>query len=103
MDIPMHFLGGLFVGLLVLWILQQFSNQSFTKKQTFLAVLVGILIVSIGWEIFEYTVGVFALEEFFPDTLYDLVMGTLGAVTAYVYTAYRSDDTEIRKDGRKRA
>jgi len=90
MDIVMHFLGGLFVGLVVVWALCQVRENGFEIKNTTLVVLLGVLIVSVGWEVFEYMTGVFLSEELFPDTLYDLVFDVLGGAAALVAHTFSS-------------
>jgi len=82
MDIMMHFLGGLLIGLIALLVSAHYKIQI---RRMFLATLGVVLIVGIGWEIFEYVSGIFILEDPFPDTFYDLVMDTVGGIAAYLY------------------
>ncbi|MCC7436633.1 hypothetical protein IT402_02030, partial [Candidatus Nomurabacteria bacterium] len=54
-DIPMHILGGVFLGL----IFGAFFSQKILKittKEKLVATLLFVLIVGIGWELFEYAV-----------------------------------------------
>jgi len=85
MDILMHFLAGLFVGLIVLFVISHVAGIKKVSSRTLLITLGVVLLVGIGWEVFEYATGVFVIEDPFPDTLYDLVMDTLGGVAAYIY------------------
>lgn len=81
-DIFMHFLGGAWVGL-VLIALSRFAPAQIKKlipahkaSHYFIAVLA----VGIGWEIYEIFAGLVKTPEpYYLDTLIDLVMDMLGA------------------------
>lgn len=85
MDVIMHFLGGLFVGLVALWFFYAVLKKPPVSFRMFGLVLGFVLLISVGWEIFEYAAGVFILEDPFPDTFHDLILDTFGGVVAYVY------------------
>jgi len=83
-DIMMHFLGGLVIGAIALWAFYFFDyfknlNKSFLNI-VFISVSV-VLIIGVGWEIFEVLVdpGYFR-EGYVFDTILDLIMDTLGAI-----------------------
>lgn len=43
-----------------------------------------MLLVGLGWEVFEYMAGISIVDsDFFADTLIDLCMDILGAVIGY--------------------
>jgi hypothetical protein len=75
-DILVHFLGGLTVGALMV------VPIVFTRTKDFLIVIVavlGALIVSLLWEIFEYKIGLSRLShKFLSDTLKDIFSGVIG-------------------------
>jgi hypothetical protein len=51
-DIISHMLGGLWVGLFVAW-----STSYFGKRITVLEAVTSAVVVGIGWEVYEYIVG----------------------------------------------
>ena len=90
LDILMHFLGGLWVGLASFWILEASGRGSDAFKSQMQAVLFGLacaFAIGVLWEIFENVTGIafVAYEEYIPDTLMDLVMDSLGGILAGLY------------------
>lgn len=94
-DMPMHFLGGFWVGGMALWF--YFFNTKINKKLAasgrtgklffyFLAVLA----VSIVWELFEFSLDTFVVSRTndIMDTLSDLFMDALGATSMLAYFFY---------------
>ncbi|MDO8594752.1 MAG: hypothetical protein Q7R93_04560 [bacterium] len=87
-DIILHFLGGIFVGLLVLW-LRFFSGYfgtpalpSTTSVLSF--VLVATLGIGIGWEAFERLLGhTFSVEGYWFDTNLDVILDFVGSLVAF--------------------
>jgi len=80
----MHFLGGLFVGLSTLWF---FFTSGYVQlnqrvRNVILVAGVSIVLVGIGWEIFEIVAGVPREDNFIIDTVVDLTMDALGAAVA---------------------
>lgn len=92
LDILSHFLGGLWVGLMTLWIASIFISKPSTVKRSNVVILslVATLVIGIAWEIFEYQAGiaVSTYEKYVGDTILDLIMDTLGALTAGFYGFY---------------
>ena len=98
LDIPMHFLGGAWIALAMVWAFLSFKQLSGFRR-IFLAILLSVLIVGVGWEIFEYKLG----ERFFIehetyaiDTSIDLFMDILGGVVVYAiinffYSLHRTE------------
>lgn len=85
-DIVMHFLGGVFSALTLLWgyhyVLGDYFDQR--RQRLFLVALVGTLIIGVLWEVFESIAGIHALEgNIVPDTSLDIVMDLLGALVAF--------------------
>ena len=82
-DMPMHFLGGLWVGLALLWVLPQEESSLDKIFQVFLFVL----IIGVGWEIFEFIVNETLARNPFDlrDTLSDIFFDISGGMTAMFY------------------
>jgi uncharacterized BrkB/YihY/UPF0761 family membrane protein len=80
-DIPMHLLGGISVALGYSILHTRLSP----RLRTFSWYIAAVLLVGIGWEIFEYAAGIsLAREEsFLLDTALDLCMDTLGGILGY--------------------
>ncbi|MDP3762670.1 MAG: hypothetical protein Q8Q97_01175 [bacterium] len=89
-DIPLHFLAGIFLGLSGLWIFQKKQNLFGNPSGALLsAALIGfVLFWSVIWEIFEFSFRTFAPQwsalQFYsptvPDLLSDLFFGLLGGI-----------------------
>lgn len=90
-DILVHFLGGVFLGLLLLWLLLHsgYFTVPTSKTLIMLNLLFGTLIVGALWEVFEVVAGVPILEDYALDTSIDLLMDFLGAFLAYFYYRLR--------------
>ncbi|HYD93156.1 MAG TPA: hypothetical protein VEB18_01710 [Candidatus Paceibacterota bacterium] len=74
-DVPMHYLGGVALGSFLIALSPQFRPRVY---------LLGIIILIIGWEVFEYIFGLPREHNYVLDTSIDLLMGTLGALTTYI-------------------
>ena len=98
-DLVMHFLGGLFIGLTVWWLYQLFFTLLATKKlslrSSFILMIGAILIMGLGWELFEFSVDEYwdthlniklieVLQVSQEDTSSDLLFDILGGVTAWL-------------------
>ena len=75
LDVPVHFLGGAFMGSAVVGFLGK------AKPRTFLLVVVA---GAVGWELFELLINTEREANFALDTSLDLLMDTLGITLAYV-------------------
>lgn len=74
-DIPMHLLGGLSIGVLLVGFL-------YRHRPLLFVVLLALAII--GWEIFEYYFGIPREANYAGDTVQDLILGTLGGSIAYL-------------------
>jgi len=87
-DMLMHFLGGLFISLVLLW-LNYFRGLlgSFSKKKAILIAILGTLVIGLLWEIFEFSLDTFITEKSWDmaDTLSDLFFDLLGAGIGTIY------------------
>ncbi len=92
-DIPMHLLGGFFLGLLSLWFLVFYSQKgfAFSQLQTLFVAVLGALFVGLVWELFEYSAGITfnSIGSYPLDTIKDLIMDVTGGYVAYVYCFYK--------------
>lgn len=89
-DMPMHFLGGVWLGLAMFWLLK---SKEFSGKNIFL-IFLGVLVVGVGWEIFEIVVdralrgGEFNVLDTMSDIFFDLAGGF--SVVLYYFRKYGS-------------
>jgi len=82
-DMPMHFMGGLWLGLSFIWL---FSSKNISTK-SIVSVMLCVLVVGVAWELFElYFVNHIAENPFnLLDTLSDLFFDLAGGSLALVY------------------
>ncbi len=82
-DILMHFLGGFWVSLTALWL---FYFSSFVKNyrknliDIFIISLTSVLVVGIGWEVFEFVIETSFSNNYVADTILDLIMDVVGSL-----------------------
>lgn len=93
-DMPMHFLGGFWLGLTALWIYfyaRKTPRVGVTAMKTLLLGLSFVLIVGVGWEIFE--IGVDRFITLMPfnrlDTASDIFFDLAGGSVAVLYMMRR--------------
>ncbi len=83
-DIPMHFLGGVVMALLVF----TFRDLRLLKKDFWTqcaSVVAFVLFAALVWEVYEILIGIPIEENYAADTLLDLIMGVSGgALGAFV-------------------
>jgi|TARA_Y100000310_G_scaffold345866_1_gene471915 hypothetical protein len=86
-DLPIHMLGGVWVGLTSLWFFyfSPYKQGTLNKKSVFITAFVAILIVSVSWEVFEILIGVQIGDSYFYLAGLDLIGGFIGAGIAYIY------------------
>lgn len=92
---PMHFAGGLFIGLLGFYLYLKNKNgkvENITRMIYF--VIIFALVIAFGWEVFEYVVAVTTrgsmlhLLDSFSDICFDLA----GSSVAIIYTLFNIKD-----------
>jgi hypothetical protein len=86
-DIPMHILGGMFLALLAgaLFFKQMVSLSA---REQLVTILLFVLIVGLGWELYEYVVQAFVKDVVIagiPDSIKDMVMDLLGGLITSVF------------------
>ena len=100
-DMPLHFLGGAFLGISWLWILAKAKGKMGEPSDFFVGIsIVGFsLFGSFVWELFEYGLLVFftGFSESFKlysrsvsDAFSDMALGLLGGVVAALIHSYRN-------------
>lgn len=83
-DIVMHFLGGFFVALGILWFIRFEVPISWRHYvPVFLTTLIGTLAVGVGWEVFERVFDAYAARNYVLDTTLDILMDIVGMLAAY--------------------
>jgi len=96
----MHFLGGLYIGIMAIWFFF-FSGfigwniKTVSKARVFYISLISAIMVGLLWEIFEIYAGVVIIDKNYPlDTIIDIIMDILGAsgVAMYVLLKFSNKD-----------
>jgi ABC-type enterochelin transport system permease subunit len=82
-DIMLHFLGGLWVALAFQW-------YADAQKRLVLIIptILVVILVGIGWEVFELLIGAPREDNFMFDTSLDILMDAIGGIVGYVSAAY---------------
>ena len=85
-DNLMHVLGGVWLASSLIW-LTNFSPYKITLslrgESELTTILIGVLTISVFWEVFEYVLGVTYAERYLVDTAADLFFGLAGATAAW--------------------
>lgn len=89
-DIMLHFLGGVWLAMSGFWFvyLSDKFNIKRSVKNFFIATLVPVLVIGLGWEVFEYVNGItFVLpgERYEIDTIGDVFVDLAGGMLVYLY------------------
>lgn len=90
-DMPVHFLGGLWVGLAALWLLLRFAGDTVSRGRLAALILGSGIAVGAAWEVFEYNIGLAPISHqvYVVDTVLDLSMDLAGALAAFGIALYR--------------
>lgn len=93
-DNVVHFMGGFSTGLFALWLYYIsgiFPKTLPARKEILIKSVLFVLVIGIGWEIFEYFNGLTQSTEGYPlDTLHDLISDLAGAVIAGEYASQKN-------------
>jgi len=84
LDVPMHILGGFALASLLVAFLFRFRPGYF---------LLGMVVVAVGWEVFEAFIGIPRPADYLFDTATDVLNDAIGGSLAYIlarYTIWRS-------------
>lgn len=82
-DMPMHFLGGVVVGLL-LYTLHDIGVNIIPRKPRWFTVLLFVIMVAMAWEVYEVLIRIQIFDDYYIDTAIDLFLGSLGGITAFI-------------------
>ena len=86
-DIPLHFLGGIVIGLLFLT-LHRSSVLMYKKDKInfFIMIMLFVLMIGFAWEVFEVFIDLARVTEpdFISDTTFDIFLDFAGGLTAYM-------------------
>jgi hypothetical protein len=99
-DMPMHFLGGIWLGLASVWVYffrRKGDMPRITVSKIVRIALVTSLVVGFGWELYEYAVQMIipGAEIASPlDSLSDLFFDTAGGLVAALYIVSHISFTE---------
>ncbi|MEI6528300.1 MAG: hypothetical protein WCO10_01350 [bacterium] len=90
LDIVVHVLGGLWLSLLVLWVLFIFNQINSLRDYKFKSFAIAILISAAAgflWEVYEIKAGITSVYQpgYGLDTIGDIVSGIIGSFLAYLY------------------
>lgn len=84
-DLVMHFMGGLWIGLMSLWLFYFsgfFVYRKFDWNIAMIISLVSVFTVGVGWEVFEFLIEVDFSNNYISDTTGDLIMDVIGSLVA---------------------
>ena len=86
-DMPMHFFGGFWLGLVFIWFLKP-KNINFKNVAQ---IILATLFISLGWEIFEVLVNRVTVQDPFNtlDTISDICFDLSGAFISIFYFVKR--------------
>jgi len=87
---PMHFLGGLWVGSVALWWYAQ--NSTLSTFRVFATSLIAVLVIGMLWELFEFnidTLVVISEQNGIFDTSTDIVFDIIGGIVAAIYFIFK--------------
>lgn len=86
-DIPMHIMGGIFLGLSAGALFFK-TLLPLSTRERFVTILLFVFIIGLGWEIFEYLVQSITKGPKlanFPDSVKDMLVDLLGGALAYIF------------------
>lgn len=86
-DMPMHFLGGMWVGFLAIYLFLSFLQEKSPVK-SIVTIMVFVLFIGIGWEIFEILIDkllTFNLLNLL-DSISDIFFDLAGGLSAVLYS-----------------
>ena len=89
LDIVLHFAGGLWVSLMVFWLLFHSGYLPSPSRFHFrhaLLMLASVLLIAVLWEGFEWVVGAErVVRDYWLDTVSDIACGMAGGLAGYLY------------------
>ena len=93
-DILMHLLGGLLIGFIMISFMKRIHTETviINKRLLTTAVILGVLVVGLAWELWELFVGLSDVIEDKLDVTIDLVMDLMGAIMAVFYNYFKTGE-----------
>lgn len=91
-DMPMHFFGGLFTGLLVIVVfLRRQSFFEYSILKTSFIVLAAVLVIGVAWELYEHLFDIVAgRNQIILDSISDIFFDLAGGLQAvFVYLRHK--------------
>mgnify|MGYP000438521745 CR=1 FL=1 len=94
-DILMHFLGGVTMALLALFVfftsdyISNFAKLRSDKLVVLFVVLSFTAVIGLGWELWEIFYGMSSILEDRFDTILDLIMDMLGALVVFLFEFFK--------------
>lgn len=88
-DIMMHLLGGFWIGIVVIYIFfvsGYFSLPKENRLLVFLFTLSAVLVVGLGWELWELFARLTDVFEDKVDTIMDVIVDFIGGALAFIYS-----------------
>ena len=95
MDVLLHFLAGIFIAYAVLLVNFSIYGWRGIERGDLKKMFWTILLVGIGWEIFEYVNKIIDPENYWTDTFIDIAMDFLGALSVYVFMSVMGKTARI--------
>lgn len=86
-DMIMHFLGGVWLGMAIIWLSFKYNFNSSIDFNFFTKIILGVLFIGIFWEIFEIVLNNYTTQNDFNilDTLSDLFFDLAGGFFVILY------------------
>jgi hypothetical protein len=93
-DTPMHILGGVLVGVVMLTFYNELCTRRIFQKKNLIAwaiLVAGVLFVGVAWEYFEYAKGITfnTIGSYRLDILKDIGMDMLGGLIAGIFILHK--------------
>ncbi len=84
---PMHFLGGLFIGLVCIWFLTSEETSLRLSWDLILKIFLGVLLIGVLWELFEIVFYQIIADSPFNalDTIHDIFFDLSGGLFAIIF------------------
>ncbi len=88
-DMPMHFLGGFWSGLFIILLLSYKNLLDGKMSGSILKIILGVLLIGISWEIFEFSANSYFVKNLFVanrlDSVSDIFFDLSGGLVAILY------------------
>ncbi len=90
-DMPMHFMGGFWLGMVFFWFFKVRKLSLLVNLSLVTKLIAWVLLIGVGWELFEYFFINYMAQNNFDliDTLSDLFFDLFGGITAVAFLLKR--------------